>query len=282
MSTTVRRSLTGIAALISAAAVAVTVATVAAPPAALATAPQATPTAVATAEPVPEPRAGAGLTTTAQAPDFDTFLADVVEDVAAYWSDRLTTWTPAYGSGEWQQLQYAILDEGESAESRCMAAADEPVVAGDPAELPGAEPAFFCPEDMTVYLSSPWLRTNIWSAGSSAESSDFGVAYVIAHEVAHAVQHDLGVTDPPTATTVAPTELQADCLAGVWSDEKYRLNQLDGSDIPEAVAAAASVGDYDFTDAGHHGTPDQRAAAFMVGYGSGSGDACTLQLYGAM
>jgi predicted metalloprotease len=220
------------------------------------------------------------LVTTAAAPDFDAFLATMVEDSANYWSGQLAAWEPVYGTAPWQPLYYSILDSGESATSQCNDGNGQLAVAGDPDELPGTNPAFFCSEDMTVYLSSPWLYDHIWNAptADSTEASDFGVAYAIAHEVGHAVQFDLGITDPTDATTVAPTELQADCLAGVWSNAKYYENVLEGNDISEAVTTAAAVGDYELTDPGHHGMPEQRAAAFMVGYNSGDAGTCTLDL----
>jgi predicted metalloprotease len=41
------------------------------------------------------------------------------------------------------------------------------------------------------------------------------------------------------------------------------------------------VGDYDYFGRDHHGDPDQRANAFMVGYNTGQGANCTLDLPGA-
>jgi predicted metalloprotease len=223
--------------------------------------------------------ASSGLVTTSGTADFDTFLATLVEDNANYWSGQLAAWAPVYGTGEWQPLYYTILDSGESATSACTDEAGTPQVAGDPDELgEAANPAFFCGADMTVYLSSPWLYDHIWSASEDGTAADFGVAYAVAHEVGHAVQRDLDITEPEGSPTVAPTELQADCLAGVWSNAKYYQNVLEGNDIDEAVTTASAVGDYEFTNPGHHGTPEQRSAAFMVGYNSGDSGSCTLEL----
>ncbi|MFC4783613.1 neutral zinc metallopeptidase [Nocardioides sp. MAHUQ-72] len=220
-----------------------------------------------------------GLVTSADTTDFDSFLASVVEDTANYWSGQLTAWEPQYGTGPWQTVTYQIIDSGQSVLSACTDGAGNTTLAGDPDELAGANPAFFCGADMTIYLSSQWLYDNIWNAsGDSAAASDFGVAYAVAHEMGHAVQHDLGITTPADSATVAPTELQADCLAGVWSNEKYYENQLEPGDVEEAVAEAAAVGDYEYTDPGFHGTPEERSGAFMVGYDSGDASSCTLDL----
>jgi predicted metalloprotease len=214
--------------------------------------------------------------------DFDTYLANLVQDTSGYWSDQMTSWSSTYGTGAWQPLYYQIVDGDNQVASQCTDDQGNAEPAGDPDYITGADPAFFCSADMTVYLSSQWLYDHIWTSEDSTTPSDFGVAYVVAHEMGHAVQHDLGITEPDGAATVAPTELQADCLAGVWSNAKYYEDTLDAGDIDEAVNAASSVGDYDFDQQGHHGTPEERTSAFMTGYNSGQGDSCTLGLPGAM
>ena len=215
--------------------------------------------------------------------DFDTYLVSLVQDTSGYWSQQMTSWSTTYGTGAWQPLYYQIVDGDNSVASQCTDDQGNAEPAGDPDVITGADPAFFCPADMTVYLSSQWLYDNVWNNSTDGTTpSDFGVAYVIAHEMGHAVQHDLGITEPDGAATVAPTELQADCLAGVWSNAKYYQDTLEANDIDEAVNAASSVGDYDFDQQGHHGTPDERTSAFMTGYNSGQGDSCTLDLPGAM
>jgi len=73
-------------------------------------------------------------------------------------------------------------------------------------------------------------------------------------------------------------ELQADCYAGVWGHHAGLMNQLDPSDVPEALAAASAVGDdrlqretqgrvapESFT----HGSSEQRVRWFQRGLDSG-------------
>ena len=214
--------------------------------------------------------------------DFDTYLASLVEDTSGYWSEQMTSWSSTNGTGPWQPLYYQIVDGDGDVASQCTDDQGNPEQAADPDYIPGADPAFFCPADMTVYLSSQWLYDHVWTSQDGTAASDFGVAYVVAHEVGHAVQHDLGITEPDGAATVAPTELQADCLAGVWSNAKYYQNTLEAGDIDEAINAASAVGDYDYDQQGHHGTPEERTSAFATGYNSGQGNTCTLELPGSM
>lgn len=112
----------------------------------------------------------------------------------------------------------------------------------------------------------------------SHAAGDFSVAYVVAHEYAHSLQSELGilqtVANPVRTYPVLKTELHADCWAGVWANSAYYRGILEAGDIEEGIRTAQDVGDYDYDKADHHGTPAQRAAAFMVGYSSGKPQDC--------
>ena len=84
---------------------------------------------------------------------------------------------------------------------------------------------------------------------------DFAQAYVVAHEVGHHVQRLMGVTDKVdgmrgrvsqvqmNALSVR-VELQADCLAGVWTHHSQKgKGWLEQGDVQEAMNAAARIGD---------------------------------------
>jgi predicted metalloprotease len=111
---------------------------------------------------------------------------------------------------------------------------------------------FYCPADEKVYLDTTFfqeLRNDLGAGG------DFAQAYVVAHEVGHHVQTVLGTSDevqravqknPKKESDLSVrTELQADCYAGVWANAAQRAGtiKLDASDIPEAINAAAQIGD---------------------------------------
>jgi predicted metalloprotease len=147
---------------------------------------------------------------------------------------------------------------------------------------------FYCSADQSVYLDLSFYRDMEQQLGASG---DFAWAYVIAHEVGHHVQHELGTSDkvhqlqqesPDEANPLSVRlELQADCYAGVWA--RTVTDDLDETDIPEALRAAAAVGDDRLQrqargsvdpDSFTHGTSQQRAHWFDAGRESGEPAAC--------
>ena len=125
---------------------------------------------------------------------------------------------------------------------------------------------------------------------------EFAYAYVIAHEVGHHVQNLTGLlprvqraeeqADKRTADALSlRTELMADCLAGVWA---YHMNQrhqnIDDSDVKQAVATAAAIGDDRIAeqsgrgaivaDSFTHGSSAQRVQWLSAGLRTGRLQAC--------
>lgn len=153
----------------------------------------------------------------------------------------------------------------------------------------GATGPFYCPADQKAYLDTEFFATLSRQLGARG---DFAAAYVIAHEVAHHVQNQLGILAQvheargqvskarANALTVR-LELQADCLSGVWARHVGRL--LEPGDIAEALNAARMIGDDHLQKrAGQvpqphtytHGTSEQRARWFGIGYESGQIATC--------
>ena len=142
---------------------------------------------------------------------------------------------------------------------------------------------FYCPNDQSVYLDLSFFN-QLQRMGAQGE---FAVAYVIAHEVAHHVQNLEGLLSRSRSNAMSvQTELQADCLAGIWAHhargEEGRL-VLNDADIESGISAAAAVGDdaiqqrsgqavrpESFT----HGSSRQRVDAFLSGYQSGDYRVC--------
>ncbi len=133
---------------------------------------------------------------------------------------------------------------------------------------------FYCPGDEQLYMDLSFLDELSDTLGAQG---DFAGAYVIAHEVGHHIQNVLGLLKSQDSV---PTELQADCFAGVWSKHAEGLEE---GDIDEALNAAAAVGDdrlqkmakgYVVPDSFTHGSSQQRVAAFKKGYSEGNPNAC--------
>lgn len=142
---------------------------------------------------------------------------------------------------------------------------------------------FYCPADRTVYIDLSFFR-QLQAMGARG---DFPIAYVLAHEVAHHVQNVEGLLSRSRSNAMSvQTELQADCLAGVWAHHAAGAGgriELDEADIEEGISAAAAVGDdaiqsraggavrpESFT----HGSSRQRVDAFLGGYQSGDYAVC--------
>ena len=146
---------------------------------------------------------------------------------------------------------------------------------------------FYCPRDSRVYLDLSFFAELDRRFGAPG---DFAQAYVVAHEVGHHVQNLLGISArvhdqraqlPPAQgnrLSVA-TELQADCLAGVWAFHANRDGQLlEPGDVEEGLTAAAAIGDDTLQKAARgrvvpesftHGSSAERVRWFRRGMSGG-------------
>jgi predicted metalloprotease len=194
----------------------------------------------------------------------ESFLTGVLQNVDAYWTKTLkANGLPA------PRVGFVSIPPGRVARSAC-----------GPAD---ATAAFYCPSDDTIYVAQQFA-SDLWqgvarglpgeSAGYGHAAGDFGVAYVLAHEYAHNLQHELGLFDQAAGGTAEPFELQADCLAGAWGNSVYKEGLLEPGDVEEAINTALAVGDFDVGNERHHGTPEERRDALLVGYRSGEPAQC--------
>jgi predicted metalloprotease len=193
------------------------------------------------------------------------FLTRIIERVDGYWTRTLS----AAGVEE-PRVGYLWVPPGQASGTACGVPADD-------------NAAFYCPADDTIYISER-LAADVLNgvaenlpgqtAGQGRAVGDFGVAYIVAHEYAHNVQNELGFYRLAPTSTAKPFELQADCMAGLWGNAVYKEGLLEPGDVEEAINTASAVGDFDFGNRQHHGTPDERRAAWLLGYRSGDPTVC--------
>jgi hypothetical protein len=95
---------------------------------------------------------------------------------------------------------------------------------------------------------------------------EVAVTAVCAHEFGHILQYKYGLNETllKGQTTVKRYELHADFLAGYFAG----IRKLEKPDVPAAIfpVKLRSMGDNDFNDPQHHGTPGERAAAAVQGF----------------
>lgn len=111
----------------------------------------------------------------------------------------------------------------------------------------------YCTRNHTVYITRRDIRM-------AYQHGDAALAYIIGHEYAHAMQ--TAYKFQPRVTPIS--ELQADCLAGVYLGLIPNM-VFDNRDLLEIATLAHRIGDYEWGNRHHHGTPDQRVKAVVLG-----------------
>ena len=206
--------------------------------------------------------ASAGRT---QESEVAAYLDDVIRNIDGYWTTTLTR------SGlQEPRVGFRVVNQGERVGTGCRVVADDSA-------------AFYCTSDDTIYVAER-LASDLWQgisndfpgqqAGYGRAVGDFGLAYVVAHEYAHNVQNELGFYSLHPRGGVMPFELQADCMAGLWGNSVYRAGKIKPGDVEEAMNTALAAGDFDYYNENHHGTPQERRDAWLLGFETGEPRRC--------
>jgi len=142
----------------------------------------------------------------------------------------------------------------------------------------------YCPLDETIYMDETFFDEINKRLG--AQGGDVAQAYVIAHEIGHHAQQKLGILKEGASNEESiKTELQADCLAGMWANSIKDLDVLQPGEIKEALDTATAVGDDRIQskttgrvnpESWTHGSSLDRVAAFTVGYETGEISRCNF------
>ncbi len=102
-----------------------------------------------------------------------------------------------------------------------------------------------------------WLAVDtVFSTGSTLP-----IAGILAHEWAHQAQFHFNWMEP-NAPTVRNTELEADAFSGYYM---AIAKNWAGSQLDAYFQNLLNLGDYNFNNPGHHGTPQERVQAGALG-----------------
>ena len=93
---------------------------------------------------------------------------------------------------------------------------------------------------------------------NSASGAAYGIPAIMAHEYAHIIQFQTGTVSRP----VMNMELHADFMSGWYL---ARRSTISWTNVRDALLSLYRLGDYEFNNPNHHGTPQARLDAAYTG-----------------
>lgn len=149
---------------------------------------------------------------------------------------------------------------------------------------------FYCPADQTAYFDPDFFESMLIRMGGS--DGPLAQEYVVAHEYGHHIQNLTGALARGQRMGSAGAdsgsvriELQADCYAGVWANHADEgpdamLEPLTQQQINDVIRTAKAIGDDTIQgpssnpESWTHGSAEQRARWFTIGYRDGDPARC--------
>lgn len=109
------------------------------------------------------------------------------------------------------------------------------------------------------------MGDGIMQAYADLGFGDVAPQAILAHEYGHHVQYAKNVAFGPNPEDTRRTELMADALASYFLTHK-RGAAMNWKRVQEFLQVFYAIGDCQFDNPGHHGTPNQRMRASIFGY----------------
>lgn len=198
-----------------------------------------------------------------------SFLELAINDVHNLWAELMVG-----GGHSMPVVDYSLPYAGETETTGCTSSGST-----------GPDDAFYCAEDDAIVFMNE-LAMKIWKSEAEANggpeagaaAGDFAVAAAMAHVYAHSLQGEWGwlptEADQEELVPVKRTELNADCLTGVWAQSVYGSDMLDAGKVESAMETLSATGQFDGADNEGEAVPSERTAAFMAGFESGMASSC--------
>ena len=202
-----------------------------------------------------------------------SFLELVLNDVHNFWAELMVQ-----GGYDTPFVDYILPYAGDTEATNCTSTGST-----------GPDDAFYCAEEDLIVFANE-LAMDIWESEvasngdpeAGAAAGNFAVATALAHIYAHSLQGEWGwlpaQADQERLVPVERTELNAECLTGVWAQSAYASDMLEAGAVESAMETLSGAIQHDLSEDKDHGMPAERTAAFMTGFKSGMANSCDSYL----